>query len=142
MHIVCSQCGTINRIPKDKPVCDAMCGKCKQNVYNSKPVVLDDHDFYRFIEKTELPILVDFWADWCAPCKAMAPTFTAVAGESEDVIFAKVDTQIAEKVSAQANIRSIPTLIFFYKGKEIDRVSGALNNAQMKKFIMQCIGKL
>lgn len=142
MHLVCSSCATINAIPENKNLADARCGKCKEILYSGEPVNLDDNTFYRYIEKNDLPIIVDFWADWCGPCKTMAPTFEKVAGESSDILFAKVDTQHAEKVGAQANIRSIPTLIFFHKGNEIDRISGALNQHQLKQFIMQCVSKL
>lgn len=142
MHIVCSSCAAINRIPEGKSYTDATCGSCKAPVYTGQPVNLSDANFYRYIEKNDLPVLVDFWADWCGPCKSMAPTFTKVALESEGILFAKVDTQKAQQVGAQAQIRSIPTLIFFHKGKEIERISGALNQQQMKQFIMQCVSKL
>jgi thioredoxin 2 len=142
MHIVCSQCGAINRIPKDKNLADAKCGKCADFIYSAKPVALNDASFFRYIEKNELPVIVDFWADWCAPCKAMAPVFEAIAAESEGLLFAKVDTQNAQQIGAEASIRSIPTLIFFHQGEEIDRVSGALRESQLKQWIMQCVSKL
>ncbi len=142
MLLVCSSCATINRIPEGKSAVHASCGKCKELVYNGEPINLSDANFYRYIEKNELPVLVDFWANWCGPCKAMAPAFTKVAGESHDILFVKVDTQHAQQVAAQAHIRSIPTLILFHKGKEIERISGALNEQQLKQFILQCVSKL
>jgi thioredoxin 2 len=142
MHIVCSQCGAINRMPEDKSHTDAKCGKCAESVYAGKPVALNDASFFRYIEKNDLPIIVDFWAEWCGPCKAFAPVFESVADESEGVLFAKVDTQEAQKIGAEAGIRSIPTLIFFHKGEEIDRMSGALREPQLKQWIMQCVNKL
>jgi thioredoxin 2 len=142
MHLVCSSCSTINRIPEGRSHNHAICGNCKQSVYSAEPVNLSNSNFYRYIEKNDLPIIVDFWADWCGPCKQMSPTFTKVAKESDGLLFAKVDTQAAQEVAGQANIRSIPTLIFFHKGQEIERISGALNEQQMKQFIMQCVSKL
>jgi thioredoxin 2 len=142
MHIVCSQCFAINRIPEDKSHTQAKCGKCQQAAYCLSPIELSDSSFYRFIEKNELPVVVDFWASWCGPCKAMAPVFKAVAGQSDSLLFAKVNTEEAQKVSTDAQIRSIPTIIFFHKGKEIDRMSGGLSQAQLKTWLLQCVQKL
>lgn len=142
MHIVCSHCLGINRIPKDKSHTQAKCGKCQQAVYSSDPVELTDASFYRFIEKNDLPVIVDFWASWCGPCQAMAPVFNAIAKQSEDLLFAKANTEKAQQVSAKASIRSIPTLIFFHHGKEIDRVSGGLSESQLKNWIVQSLQKL
>ena len=142
MHIVCSHCEAINRIPENKSLSEAKCGKCSDSVYAGKPVALHDNNFFRYIEKNNLPVVVDFWAPWCGPCVSMAPVFEAVALESEGLLFAKVDTEQAQKIGAEAGIRSIPTLIFFHNGAEIDRVSGAMRESQLKQWIMQCVNML
>ncbi len=146
MNIVCSNCFTTNRIPDDKDhlntINQAKCGKCKDFVYSSKPVELNNNTFYPFIERNDLPIVVDFWAGWCGPCQNMAPVFVKVAQSSPSLLFAKVDTEQAQKISADANIRSLPTLVFFHKGEEVDRISGGLNEAQMKQWIMGCLQKI
>lgn len=139
MHIVCQSCAATNRVPSDKDHVHAKCGKCGDAIYSGTPVELGDADFFKYIEKNDLPIIVDFWADWCGPCKQMAPVFEAVALESNGLLFAKVNTQVAQQISAEASIRSIPTLIFFHKGVEVDRVSGALREPQLKQWIMQCL---
>ncbi|MCL4170836.1 UNVERIFIED_CONTAM: hypothetical protein GTU68_001738, partial [Idotea baltica] len=140
--VVCSKCAGLNRIPEHKSIGDAQCGKCRQAVYQNQPVTLNDSNFFRYIEKNDLPVVVDYWASWCGPCQQMAPIFDSVAQQSDQLIFAKVNTEQATQVSAQAGIRSIPTLIFFHQGQEVDRKSGGLSEAQMKQWIMQCIQKL
>lgn len=142
MHIVCSHCLAINRIPEEKSHTQAKCGKCQQAAYSSSPIELTDSSFYRYIEKNDLPVVVDFWASWCGPCKAMAPVFNNIAKQSEGLLFAKVNTEQGQKVSSDAIIRSIPTLIFFHHGKEIDRISGGLSESQLKNWIVQSVQKL
>ncbi len=142
MNIVCAHCSSTNRIPDDKTHVGAKCGKCGEAIYSSKPVDLDDSNFYPYVEKNHMPVVVDFWASWCAPCKAMGPAFESVAKESDGIQFAKVNTEDANAVSADAAIRSIPTLIFFHKGKEINRISGGMGGTQLKQWIMQSLQKI
>jgi len=143
MHYTCPSCGAINRIPDDKHNLQGQCGKCKSALFNGAPVDLSDADFQRFIDKNELPVLVDYWAEWCGPCKMMAPIFKEVCGDMQHQLrFAKVDTERAQMTSQRYGIRSIPTLILFKGGKEVDRLAGALPAPQLKQWIQQALNKV
>jgi thioredoxin 2 len=141
MNIVCSACFTTNRIPTHKAHQQAQCGKCRRAIYSSTPIELKQNTFYPFIERNDLPIVVDFWAAWCGPCQNMAPIFNKVAHDSPSILFAKVNTEQVQQIAASANIRSLPSLLLFHQGKEIDRISGGLNEAQMKQWIIQTLKK-
>ncbi|GAA0819693.1 thioredoxin TrxC [Colwellia asteriadis] len=142
MNIVCAHCFTTNRIPDEKQHHQAKCGKCQQAVYSTLPTSLGNNTFYPFIERNSLPVIVDFWADWCAPCQNMAPIFNQVAQNSPTLLFAKVNTEQVQSIARDANIRSLPTLVFFHQGKEVDRISGGLSQIQMQQWIMQTMQKI
>lgn len=125
MLIACAQCGTTNRVPDERLADDPKCGKCRALVLDGKPAALGEANFDAFI-KGDLPVVVDFWADWCGPCHAMAPQFERAATELKTrARFAKVDTENARGIAARYGIRSIPTLILFRNGQEVSRLAGA-----------------
>ncbi len=141
MHLVCPACGTTNRVPEPKLHDNPVCGRCGAAIMAAAPVNLDDASLPKFVASTELPVLVDFWADWCGPCKMMAPHFETAARQTPGVRFVKVDSDASPQASARYGIRSIPTLILFQKGNEVARQSGALPAAELKRWIGEHVGQ-
>jgi len=136
LELVCPHCQAINRVPESRLGDAPQCGQCHQSVLPPHPVELTQRSFDRFITRNQLPVLVDFWAPWCGPCKMFAPTFAQYAAQyATRVRFAKVDTEAQQRLGGLYQIRSIPTLALFVGGREVDRVSGALQGPQLQAWL-------
>jgi thioredoxin 2 len=138
LTIVCPHCDTINRVPEARLGDGPVCGRCKKKLFVGQPVELTSANFDRHTRNSDVPVVVDFWADWCGPCKMMAPIFEQVAAEFEPRIrFLKVDTEAEQALAAQYNIRSIPTLMLFRKGAVIAQRAGATNAQGLRNWLRQ-----
>jgi thioredoxin 2 len=139
-HIVCPHCSATNRVPADRPAGQGKCGSCKQALFDGHPQAATAASFDKHLKSDDIPILVDFWAEWCGPCKMMAPHFERAAGRLEpDVRLLKVDTEAEPSLAARYQIRSIPTLMLFKGGKVVAQQAGALDAGRIEAWVKQAL---
>jgi thioredoxin 2 len=140
LHVVCPECDGINRLPQIKLGVGGKCGICHKPLFPGKPLELNQARFQRHLAKSDIPLLVDFWASWCGPCKMMAPVFAEAAGQLEpNIRLVKINSEQEQALSGKLGIRSIPTLILFEKGAESARMSGAMDLQNLMAWVRQHI---
>jgi len=138
VQINCPHCLANNRVPEGRLADKPVCGRCKAALFTGKPIDLHQHNIYATLEKNDIPVLVDCWASWCGPCQSFTPVFEQAAAQFEPKLrFAKLDTEAMQVVSQQWSIRSIPTLVLFKQGKEVQRLAGALPLPQLQQWLQQ-----
>ena len=136
VHVVCPACGAINRLPRERLADGGKCGKCHDRLFDGHPVAMDEAGFRRHVESNDLPVLIDFWAPWCGPCRMMAPKFEEAAKRLEpQVRLGKVNTEEAPALASALGIQSIPTLALFRGGREVARISGAMDAARIAHWV-------
>jgi thioredoxin 2 len=135
LHIVCPHCDATNRVPRAKLAAGGRCGVCHRPLFEGRPVPLDANRFLRHLERSDVPLVVDFWAPWCGPCHAMAPAFEAAARRLEpNVRLIKVNVDEAPELAARFRVRSIPTVVLALHGRELDRVTGAVPEGELVRW--------
>ena len=128
LHVVCPHCSSVNRIAPGRPAEEAQCGACRKTLFTGAPIALTGATFDKHLERSDIPVIVDFWAPWCGPCRAMAPIFDRAAKELEpQVRFAKVNVDEEPAIAGRYGIRGIPTLIAFDHGKVVKQQAGLVD---------------
>jgi thioredoxin 2 len=141
VHAVCASCNAVNRIPDQRKGKEINCGKCHLPLFGAAPLSLDQTAFSTQISRSDVPVVVDFWAPWCGPCKAMTSVFAQVSAKMDSrARFIKVNTEEEQSVGSQYGIRSIPTLVIFQSGREIARISGSMPAASLEQWLNSHIG--
>ena len=140
--LACPACASLNRVASDRLSQQPNCGRCHQPLFQGKPVALTGASFEQHAVRSELPVVIDFWAPWCGPCLSMAPQFEAAATLLEpQVRLAKVDTEAEQDLGARFQIRSIPTMLLIRHGREVARQSGAMASAQIVQWVQSQLAR-